>query len=68
MEPVQEEAVLGLEAAPLGVGEARGGKCEGGHVVEGLADALEALLDAGGERAEGRRPLGLGPDGSERIA
>lgn len=66
-EPVQEGAVLGFEAAALGVGEAGGGNPKGGEVVEGLADALDARLEPDREGAEGLGPLGLGTDGRERV-
>ena len=68
MEPVEQGALLGLEAAALGIGQAGGGKLEGGEVVESSADALDALLQPDGERAEGGRSLGLGTDGGERVA
>jgi hypothetical protein len=68
VEPVQEGVVLGFEAPVLGIGEAGAGKREGGEVVESLADALEALLEPDGERAEGGGSIGLRTDGGERVA
>lgn len=60
--------VLGFEPAPLGVGEARVGQSEGGELEQRPLQASDALLEAGGERADGRGALGLGTDGSEGVA
>jgi len=51
-EQVDSEAVLGFEAAPLGVGESRIGQLERGQIRDGLACTLEALLQLGAERPE----------------
>ena len=60
-------AVLGLEAAPLGVLEAVGGKRKGRELAQSLADVIEALLDHDSGWAErgGRRRW---PQGRPRVA
>lgn len=42
--------MLRLQTAALGIGEALGGKLEGGEIDEDVAGAREALLEPGGER------------------
>ena len=67
-EQVETPVMLGFETAPLGVGEARGRQREGGEVEQCLLQAGEALLEACREGAEGRKALGLWPDGGEGVA
>jgi hypothetical protein len=63
-----DEAVLGIEPAPLRVGEARIGQCERGEIRDGLARVLEAFFQACAESSERRCVLPLGPHGRKRIA
>jgi hypothetical protein len=60
--------VLGFETAPLGVGEIRSRQREGGQIEQCLLHARDALLESRRQGADGRRPLGLGPDGGEGVA
>jgi len=55
--------VLGLEPAPLGIGEARRREREAGKLDQRLLHAGEALFEACRQGADGRRPLRLRPDG-----
>ena len=52
-EQVQKCVMLGLEAAPLGVGEGRGRQLESRHVYERLAHARETFLEPRGQGSEG---------------
>jgi hypothetical protein len=56
----------GLEAAALGRGEIVG-KREGGEIVEGAADALEAALELGGAGGDGGGAR-LGAKAAQRVA
>lgn len=60
--------MLGFEAPALGVGESGVRQGEGGELEEGLLHAREALLEAGGERSDRRRALGLRSDDGKGIA
>lgn len=67
-EQVGEGTALGLEAAPLGVGEAGGRQVEVAQVEQRSTHALEALLEVGGEAADGRAAVQLGAQGGQGVA
>jgi hypothetical protein len=66
-EQVEDRAVLRLQAALLGVGEALGGKLEGSEIDEDVAGAREALLDPGGKRPDQRGALRVRAYDRERF-
>lgn len=43
MEQIQDRVILGLKAAPFGVGEPLLGKSKGSQIDEGLAGVIEAF-------------------------
>ena len=53
--------MLCLQATTFGIGEALGGKLEGGEISEGVAGARELLLEPGRQRPEQRSVLRVGP-------
>jgi hypothetical protein len=67
-EQVEQRAVLGLEPAPLGVGETGGRELEGGKLHERLAHALEAFLDPRGEAAGRGVAVRLRAQRGQRVA
>jgi hypothetical protein len=67
LEQVEDGPVLRLEAAAFGIGEALGGKLEGGEVDQDVAGVGEALLEPGGEWSDERGALRVGPYDRERV-
>lgn len=66
-EQVEDEAVFGLEAAPLGVAEPLLGNLEGREIGYCLAHVLQALVQVHSEGAERQTALRLRPDDRDWI-
>jgi hypothetical protein len=67
LKQVDNESVLRFETAAFGFGQPLGRNLQGGEVDEGLAGALQALLDILAQRREHRRALRVGPDDRHGI-
>jgi hypothetical protein len=59
--------MLRLQAAAFGIGEALGGKLEGGKIDQDIAGTRETVLEPGGQRSDERGGLRIGPDDWERV-
>jgi len=57
---VDDEPMLSFETAAFGFGQPLGRNLQGSEVDEGLAGALQALLDVLAQRREHRRALRFG--------
>jgi hypothetical protein len=67
LEQIEDRAVLRLQAAQLGIGEALGGKLEGSEIDEDVSGVREALLKPGGKRPDQRGALRVRPYGRKRF-
>jgi len=67
LQQVEDCPVLRLEAAPLGIGEALGGRLEGSEIDQDVAGAREALLEPGGKRPDQRGALRVRPYDRKRL-
>jgi hypothetical protein len=66
-EQVEDEAVFGLEAAPLGVAKPPLGDLEGREVGKSLAHGFQAFVQIRREGAKRQTVLRLRPDGREGV-
>jgi hypothetical protein len=64
---IEHGAVLGLEAAALGRGEAFAGDGEGGQVEQGLVRSSEPLFEPCAQRGESWRFAGIGAHRAQRL-
>ena len=62
LDEVDDKPMLCFETSAFGFGQALGRNLKRGQVDEGLAGALQALLDVLAQRREHRRALRFGPD------
>jgi hypothetical protein len=67
LQQVDDESVLRFETAAFGFCQPLGRNLQGGEVDEGLAGALQALLDVPAQRRQHRRALRVGPDDRHGI-